>query len=287
MKHEKIIGTLVVCIILAAGTAAATGIFSDGGPGHFVYESIRGESVKIYGAGLYRHMSADVAVQGIGQDYVTLFLAVPFLGIAYLSARRGSLRGKFLLAGVLAYFLVTYLFYLVMAMYNAFFLVYALLLGCSFFALALTLMDMDLGELRKAFSEKTPVKLSGAFLIFNSLVIAFLWLGVVVPPLLNGSVYPEEVQHYTTLIVQGLDLGLLLPLSFVSGLLLVRRQVMGFLMAPVYLVFLSLLMIALTAKIIAMAMIGVNVIPVIFIIPAIGTFTILCAVLTLRRVTAR
>ena len=30
------------------------------------------------------------------------------------------------------------------------------------------------------------------------------------PPLLEGSVYPVEVQHYTTLIVQGLDLGLLL-----------------------------------------------------------------------------
>lgn len=291
MKYERTIGILVICIMIASAAAAAAGIFTHGGPGPFVYESIRGEEVTIYGYGLYRHMSADVAVQGIGQDYVTLFLAVPLLGAAFLIARRGartgSLRGQYLLAGVLGYFLVTYLFYLVMGMYNVFFLAYAFLLGASFFALALTLLGIDLRVLPAVFRERTPVKLCGGFLIFNSLAIGWLWLGVVLPPLLDGSVYPVSLQHYTTLIVQGLDLGLLLPLSFVTGLLLIRRRPMGLLLGPMYLVFLSLLMTALTAKIIAMAVTGVNVIPVIFIIPTILLFTLLCAVRILKSVEIR
>jgi len=291
MKYERTIGILVVCIMIAAAAAAAAGIFSHEGPGPIVYESIRGETVPIYGYGLYKHMSSDVAVQGIGQDYVTLFLAVPLLGAALLVARRGartgSLRGQYLLAGVLGYFLVTYLFYLVMGMYNVCFLAYAFLLGSSFFALSLTLMGIDIQELPAVFRQRTPAKFCGGFLIFNSLAIGWLWLGVVLPPLLEGSVYPAALQHYTTLIVQGLDLGLMLPLSFVSGFLLIRRRPMGYLIAPAYLVFLSLLMTALIAKIIAMAMTGVSVVPVIFIIPTILFFTILCAVGMLRSVGIR
>lgn len=37
-------------------------------------------------------------------------------------------------------------------------------------------------------------------------MIGSLWLGVVVPPLVDGSIYPKELQHYTTLVVQGFDL---------------------------------------------------------------------------------
>jgi hypothetical protein len=76
-----------------------------------------------------------------------------------------------------------------------------------------------------------------------------------------------ELYHFTTLIVQGYDLGLLLPVSFVAGFLLFRKSLIGYLYSTIYLGFLSLLMTALTAKIIAMALSGVNVIPVIFIIP--------------------
>ena len=88
-------------------------------------------------------------------------------------------------------------------------------------------------------------------------------------------------------IVQGLDLGLLLPLSFVTGLLIIKKRPFGYLLAPVYLVFLSLLMTALIAKIIAMGMVGSNIIPSIFIIPLIWIITITCTVLMLREVKKR
>ncbi len=287
MKHVKTISILAVCIIAASAAAAATGIFSSGGPGPFAYESIRGETVTIHGYGVYKHMSADVAVQGIGQDYITLFAAVPMLILALVLARRGSLRGRFLLAGVLMYFFVTYLFYLVMGMYNYLFLVYVFLAGTTFFALALTVLGMDRAGLASRFKDKTPVRLCGAFLLFNTAAIALLWLSVVVPPLLDGSIYPLQLQHYTTLIVQGLDLGLLLPLSFVAGLLIIKKRPFGYLLAPVYLIFLTLLMSALIAKIIAMGTVGANIIPSVFIIPCIWVVTVICAVLMLRGVQKR
>ena len=255
------------------------GIFSTGGPGPYDIET-----VPVYGKGLYKHMSQDVAPQGIAQDYVTLFVAVPLLLISLIWARRGSLKGRFLLAGTLGYFLVTYLFYLVMGMYNILFLVYVTQLGTSFFAFAQTLLSFEFSNLAERFSESTPVKFIGGFLIFNSIAIGLMWLQVVVPPLLDGSIIPDQVEHYTTLTVQGLDLSLLLPIAFVSGLLFIRRKPFGYLLTPVYFIFLSILMAALTAKVVAMGMLGQNIVPAIVIIPLFGLISIICSVLIIKNI---
>lgn len=56
-----------------------------------------------HGYGPYRHMPADVAVQGLAQDLVTLGIAVPALILTLVWARRGSRRGHLALAGVTGY----------------------------------------------------------------------------------------------------------------------------------------------------------------------------------------
>jgi len=284
MKHGKSILFLSAAIVVISAVTTFFGIFSTGGPGAFEYESIRRQTVTIYGQGLYQHMSAEVAVQGIAQDYVTLCLGIPLLFIALYFASKNSFKGRFLLAGTLGYFFVTFLFYTCMAMFNFMFLGYVALLGLSFFALALTLLSFNLAELPSRFAPATPVKFVGGFLLFNTISIAFLWLSVILPPLLNGTIYPGQLEHYTTLIVQGLDLGLLLPLAIVSAILLLKRSNWGFLLAPVYIIFLALLMTALSAKIFAMAQVGANVIPVVFIIPIINLLAIFCAVLLVKNI---
>lgn len=235
--------------------------------------------VPIYGRGLYWQMSAEVAPQGIAQDVVTLFLAVPLLLIALHWSERGALRGHIVLAGCLGYFVVTYLLYLLMGMYNPMFLVYVAALGTSFFALASVLLGVDLQRLHESFESRRPLRTAGLFLIVNGALIALLWLSIVVPPLISGELIPLQVEHYTTLVVQGLDLALLLPLSVVTGFKAVRADKLGSLLTPVYIVFLALLMTALSAKVAAMGLLGYAIIPVAFIIP---TLNIASAVLAVR-----
>lgn len=284
MKHQTAITTLVIIIVLLSGVAASIGIFSTGGPGPQSYETIRGITVTLHGYGIYRHMSQEVAPQGIAQDYVTLLIGVPLLVISLIAARKGSLRGKFLLAGTLTYFLVTYLFYLVMAMFNALFLVYIALLGTSFFAFSLALLNFDVSALPEAFSSKLPRRSAASLLLFIAGSIALLWFGIVVPPLIDGSIIPPQVEHYTTLVVQGLDLGLLLPAAFVTSILLFRKRPFGYLFGPVYFVFLSVQMTALIAKIIAMGLRGENIVPVVFIIPVFAVAAILSSAALLRSI---
>jgi len=284
MKNNKIITVLVLLIIIFSGIAAVIGITSNNGPGEYDYMSIRGENVPIYGKGLYQHMSADVAIQGIAQDYVTLFIGIPLLLFALILFKKNNIKGLFLLSGILMYFLVTYLFYTAMGMYNTMFLVYVTLLCLTFFAFLLTLFCYNIAEIKKMFSAEKLIRCSGIFLVINSLLVAVLWLSIVIPPSLDGSIYPKELQHYTTLIVQGFDLGLLLPIAIVSGILALRKSGYGYLFTTINLIFLSILMAALTSKILFMASAGYNVIPVIFIMPTVCLISAFLSFFILKKI---
>lgn len=274
MKYKKIITSLCIIIALFSGIATSSGIFSSQVTPSFQYETVRGDTVLIYGKGLYAHMSADVAVQGIAQDYITLFLGVPLLLFGLIRARNNSLRGTILLTGTVFYFLLTYLFYLAMAMYNMMFPVYILLLASSLFCLLLLLIPFDIERFRESIKSDVVYKQSGIFLMINAGLIALLWLSIIIPPILDGTNIPKQVQHYTTLIVQGFDLAIFLPMAFVSGWMAVKKQIHGYLFTTVYMIFLSILMLALVSKILFMAAEGASVIPVIFIMPPIAGIAI-------------
>ena len=148
----------------------------------------------------------------------------------------------------------------------------------------MVVIAFDTEKLPRVFSDKLPVKLTGGFLNFNSVAISALWLSMVLPPVFDGSIIPESVEHYTTLIVQGLDLAILLPLSFLSGLLFMRKKPLGYLLAPVYFVFLSLLMVALVAKILFMSANGVPPGPSIVVIPVTTIISVACAIVILKNI---
>lgn len=282
MKFKKQITVLIFIICTTSLLATLSGIFSNGGQKSYSYKTIRGETIEIYGKGLYRHMSSDVAIQGIAQDYVTLFIGIPLLLFGLFFYRKGKTKAKFLLTGVLLYFFLTYLFYTAMAMYNEMFLAYVLLLSCSLFALILNLITFDYKT--TVFKSDKNIRIASYFLLINSVLIALLWLSIILPPLINKSIYPISLQHYTTLIVQGFDLGIFLPLGFVSALLALRKNNFGNIFTIIYVVFLSILMTALTSKVIFMAYAGANVVPVIFIMPTIGIFSSILSFQLLRQI---
>lgn len=287
MNNRKSIVVLVIIISILAFIATLTGILTSKDFDGYQYEfqSIHGQIVDIFGKGVYQHMSSDVAIQGIAQDYVTLYISIPLLLFSLFLTRKNRLKSKMLLAGTLSYFFLTYLFYMNMAMYNSLFLIYIILTGTTFFALTLTLLSIDVNSLPLMYRSNTPVKFMGGFLIFTASIIALLWLSILVPPLIDNSIIPLSVEHYTTLTVQGFDLSLFHPITFISGYLLIKKNKFGYLLSPVMLVFLSLLMIALVAKIIAISLSGGNVMPAVIIVPVIAIIALVSAFLIFKNIT--
>ena len=286
MKSNKLFYLLSFVIIALAAFATITGIFSSGGIGPTEFTSVNGQKIILHGEGIYKNMSAEVAPQGIAQDYVTLFLAIPVLLFSLFYLRRNNLFGKLLFTGTIAYFLGTYTFYMLMGMYNHLFLVYVALASISFFTFIKALFSINIINLRKSLENKLPHKFLGGFLIFTTVSIAILWLSIIIPPLLVQEL-PVELEHYTTLVVQGLDLAFLLPGGFIAGVLLLQKQKSGYLLAPVYIIFLSFLMTALTAKVIAMGLLGFNIFPSIVLIPAFNLLAIFFAIKIFKNNKAR
>lgn len=282
MNTKQTLRLIFAVIIIASAVASASGIFMEAGNGPYQYTSIRGQEITISGKGLYQHMSSDVAIQGIAQDYLTLFLAIPLL-IIFGFLNNNSIKLKVFLAGLTAYFLVTYFFYLCMGMYNECFLLYVIIAGTSFFGFIMQIQELQKTNTNTWFGNKRPA-FAGWFLIANAILIGAMWLSVVLPPMMDGRLYPVSLEHYTTLIVQGLDLAILLPASMVSGVLFLQRKSSGYLFTPVYLVFLSFMMLALTAKITGMGLQGVNILPAVYIIPVTTLLALAGGWMCLRRI---
>lgn len=253
MKQKKVIIGLVILIVILSGISSLVGIFSDL-PGNLTHAiSVHGERIELYGKGIYQLDSVSLAAQGIANDIMVLVLGIPLLLVACYLSIKGSFKGKLLLTGTLAFFLYTYMSYTFLWMYNALFSVYVILMSASFFAFLLMMMSFDMPTMRTHFSEKLPVKWVGGFQIFVAVSIGLLWMGKIVDGFQKGGI-PVGLEHYTSLVVQGMDLAFVVPCAFMSGILLIRKNNWGYLLSSVILLKGITMLTALSAMILNMAL---------------------------------
>ncbi len=235
LPNQKTLTWLTSLILLLTIVAAGAGIFWSGGGQPYTFESLHGQTVTIYGKGLYRYESLSVAMQAIPQDIVTLVIGVPMLVIALLAARTGSLRGRLLLAGTLGYFLYTYASYAFSASYNPMFLVYIALLTLSLYAFVLAMLGIDVNNLPAHISERLPRRGLSVLLFLMGAFLCFLHLSRLIPPLFKEAT-PQIIETYTTDVIAAMDLGLIAPTAFLAGILLWRKQSWGYLLAALLMI---------------------------------------------------
>lgn len=183
--------------------------------------------------GLYRD-NTFVTTTWLGNDAVTLFLAVPILAGSLFFSARGSHKAQLVWMGALDYMLYNYAFYLFGASFNAFFLIYTALLGLSIFALILGLMNLDVNAIRQQFRERTPVKWIGGYFLFVAFGLSAVYLMQSIAFIFTGQL-PSMVtiSGHPTSIVFALDLTLLVPWLVVGALWLMKRKPWGFVIAGI------------------------------------------------------
>lgn len=235
MKYQRTIKYLIVTILILATSTSIIGLFSDGGRGSYEFTSVGGEIVEIYGKGIYKNDSVSVVAQGRASDLVTLFLAIPLLTFAAFLSQRGSLKGRLLLTGTLGYFLYTYMSYSFLWNYNPLFIVYVILMSISLFAFILSLMSFDMEKVPQMFKDGLPVRFLAGFQFFIALMLGLLWLGKIIPSITAGAI-PVGLEHYTTLVIQAMDLGFIVPLALISGILLLKGKPFGYLFTSIIII---------------------------------------------------
>ncbi len=189
----------------------------------------RGTVVDLYGHGLYRFDSVFVGAGFVGQDWVTLAIGVPLLVMAVHHYRKGGPWGALLLTGVLSYFLYVYASTALSAAYNELFLVYVALFSMSSFALFLAYREAELRCAPALTRGDLPRIGPATFMFVAGAVTLIVWVSPLIAAMIARDAPPRL--DGTTKVTEVLDLGIIVPLSLLSGALILKRNPTGYLLA--------------------------------------------------------
>jgi hypothetical protein len=233
---------------------------------------------------LYRYDTVAGATQEQGNDFITLTVGIPLLIAGLIMSRRGSMRGHLLLTGSLGFFLYTYASMSFLTAFNPFFLIYVALFSLSLFAFVFAISGLDPDEMMAHVSQSFPRKVLVGYFLVVAAFLTLAWLGLVAGAMRTGQL-PPGTESNTTLVIQVLDLGIIVPTAIITALLLRKRRAWGFLLAAVMILKILTMGAALISMIIVQWRAGVPLEPV-----TTALFGVICvsglvlAVLTLRSI---
>ena len=284
MKSNNIVIRLAVLIIPLALIVASAGVFWQGAGEPYPFSTLRGETVMIRGHGIYRYDTINSSSQEVGQDIVTLLIGVPLLITGIFLSRKGLLRGRLLLTGALGYFLYTYAAMSFLAAFNPLFLVYVTLFSLSLFGFILALSGLNPVEIMSHVTDRFPRRMIAAYFIVVAAFLTMAWLGLVVPAMLKGTPL-AGLESAITMVIQAMDLGVIVPTSLITAMLLLKRQPWGYTLSSVVLLKVLMMGTALISMIIVQVLAGVAVDPVISVVFVLISLSgIGLAVVTLRTI---
>lgn len=282
MSKANFLKWIVPLIFVLALIATVAGLLPGKGES-YPMTNFRGEQVTINARGLYYWDTVSSVAQIQANDLVTLALGLPLLAISFWLTLRGSLRGRLLLTGTLGYILYTYITMCFGVTYNKLFLVYVALFSLSLFALILSMMSFDLKTLPEHFSKKLPRRGIAALLYFASSFLLLAWLGRIAPTIFQNQ--NPALENTTSMFIQAMDLGIIVPLCFLSATLLLRRSAWGYLLASVALMKFLTLGVAVSMMGLNMARVGAPVTVVeLVIFPTIALLNIVMTIILLKNI---
>ncbi len=210
----------------------------------------------VFDSGLYRDTPTMVA-QAVGQDVITLFVALPGLVISALLAQRGSQRARLVWIGVVTYLVYTYVGYAFAVKFNYLFLVYTALLGCALYALIGGIARTDWNAIRAGFGERTPVRTLSIFMAVVAILFYLIWLSDAVPASIAGEPSQDLILTGTpTNFIHVIDMAWILPALLIAAYKLWHKESIGFTLAGAVLAFLPLLALAILGMVLVMALQG-------------------------------
>src|SRR5512135_695640 len=137
MKQRSALYGLVPLVAVLALVTSGAGLFWQQGGNPYSFSTLYGQTVQIYGQGLYHRDTVFSAGASQGGDVIALLVALPLLIISLMLYRCSSLRGAFLLASALAYYLYYSASLALVVAYNSLYLLYLALFSASFFGFVL------------------------------------------------------------------------------------------------------------------------------------------------------
>jgi hypothetical protein len=225
-----------LCAIIAALVTVATlaGVLLRGDLATSAFVTVRGETVDVVMTGIYRFNGLSVVSEGVGWDLVTLLGVVTALLVVLRGVWHAGLRSRLVAMGLLTYLVYQYLEYAMYWGYGPLFPLHVLIFALSLSALAILLSTLDLRALEASVSARFPHRAAAGLGVFMAGLLAVMWLPMIASTV--GQTTVDQLDGATTLVVQALDLGLLVPLGIFTAVTVARRMPVGYVLASVVVV---------------------------------------------------
>jgi hypothetical protein len=154
----------------------------------------------------------------------------------------------------------------------------------SLFGFILAMSNLNVDEIMRHISDGFPRRAIASYFIIVAVFLTLAWLGLVVPPTLTGTP-PFGLESAITLVIQAIDLAVIVPMSFITAALLLRKSAWGYVLSSIMLLKVLTMGAALIAMIIGQILAGVKIDPVtsvIFVLISISGITL--GIVTLRNI---
>ncbi|MBE0601242.1 MAG: hypothetical protein IH607_05590, partial [Firmicutes bacterium] len=209
-------------------------LYTNGGQPRDV-ETLYGETVTLYGDGIYADNSLLKTGATKGTDVVAAAAALLLLALVILPDR--SRAANLLRAGLLAFLLYAATCLVMGVQFNRLFLVYVAQFGAALFALILTLRQTLRNDtFTEALYQKRQTG-TGVFLLISGCSV-MVWLSMILPAVMTGEPM-EIIERYTTEPTFVVDLGVILPAAVFAGVMVFRRKAIGFQLGSVMMTLLT------------------------------------------------
>ena len=178
-----------------------------------------------------------INAQWLGQDIVTLVIALPIL---LISLNRGfveeNFKWKLVHSGILLYFIYTYSFYMFAAELTFLYLLHLPIFGLAVVGFIMTCIEL-FGKTYSLKLQQNPLRITIAiYLGFVALMVAVLWLSDIFAHLTNPDHQSGTPDGKAPLIIYSLDLALILPMMIVSSIHLLKQTEFGYKLTGIILV---------------------------------------------------
>lgn len=169
----------------------------------------------------------------LGNDLVTLIVAVPTLTVAIIYSVRGSLRARLLWLGALYYMFYNYAFYVFGIPVTKLFLPIIATFALAGLSLALAMGSLDVRAIADRFSPRIPAKPIAVYLFLAAVMVSVLWCKQWVKFLLTGRVPDVNGSEYAYQVIAAVDLSFMVPLLVLAGCLLWKRRPWGYVLGAI------------------------------------------------------
>ncbi len=210
-------------------------------------------SIGFFTLAFYSHETVNWQAQSIGQDMIDVFLVSPCLLLTSVFAYGNNKIALAIWPGIVLYLTYTFVIYCFAVHFNILFVVYCICLCLSFYSFLYFLLSNYKQYKTTSFEGKPVFRITGIYFIIIAVIFYLLWLAEIIPSVVYHTT-PQSVSDagLFTNPVHVIDLSVVLPAIFISGIILLKKRAAGLFLAPMMLTFLILMDITIVTLVVVM-----------------------------------